>query len=100
MGLIGKINNCKKRFFREWIPKLRERSLAIPATDSALIALILSQPDYKDRKDREEVDHDVEDVCLLSTGGQLKAKSTCPWEFTRTQVFETGQAPTDECDVH
>lgn len=99
-GLKGKINHCKKRMFRQWIPILRDRSLDIPATDSALIALILSQSDYKDRRNREEVNSDTEDICLLSTGGNKKAKATCPWEATRIQIFETGQAPTDECDVH
>ena len=99
-GLKGKINNCKKRMFRQWIPILRNRSLSIPATDSALIALIKSQTDYKDRRDREEVDHDTEDICLLSTGANKKAKTSCPWEYTRVVAFETDGAPTDECDVH
>ena len=52
-ALEGKINNCKKRMMREWIPKLRERDVAIPADDTELINLILAQDDYKNRTERE-----------------------------------------------
>ena len=110
-GLKGKINNCKKRMFIQWIPILRSRSLAIPPTDSALIALILSQPDYKNRYDREDaiIGQDVENVCLVSN---KKAKSSCPWETTKVKIFSisikkvngeiviTRLVPTDDCDVH
>lgn len=53
-ALMGKINNCKKRMFLNWIPKLRARSLSIPADDNNLIDMITSQADYKDRAAREE----------------------------------------------
>ena len=52
-ALTGKINNCKKRMMREWIPKLRARDLPIPANDEELIDLILAQDDYKNRVERE-----------------------------------------------
>lgn len=96
-ALTGKINNCKKRMFRQWIPILRGRNLTIPANDNDLIALILSQSDYKDRRNREEVNNDVVNICLDS--GKL-AKSTCPWMNTRVKIFTTGQAPTENCDIH
>jgi len=52
-ALTGKINNCKKRMMREWIPKLRAKDLSIPANDEELIDLILAQDDYKNRAERE-----------------------------------------------
>ena len=98
-GLRGKINQCKKRLFRQWIPILRERSLDIPATDSALIDLIKSQPDYKDRRNREEAEEGqtVKDVCLDSN---KLAKSSCPWTNTKTIIYISGTEPIDDCDVH
>ena len=51
-GVTGKIKNCKKRMFRQWIPILRERDISIPPNDADLIALILSQGDYKNRQER------------------------------------------------
>ena len=53
-AILGKINNCKKRLFRQWIPKLREKGLSIPATDAEFVDLIISQPEYKNRQQREK----------------------------------------------
>lgn len=52
----GKINNSKKRMLKEWLPRLKERYETLPTDDSALIAKILAEPDYKDRitRDAEE----------------------------------------------
>lgn len=101
MGLKGKINNCKKRMYREWIPKLRERNLDIPSADSALIALILSQPDYKDRRDREDAAPGQTAVNVCRDSGK-KAKPTCPWTNTETIIFrdDDPNLPTDDCDIH
>lgn len=52
-ALTGKINKCKKRMMREWIPRLRAKGLSIPANDEELVDLILTQPDYKNRAERE-----------------------------------------------
>lgn len=52
-ALEGKINNCKKRMMREWIPRLRAKGLSIPSSDKELIDLILAQPGYKNRVERE-----------------------------------------------
>jgi len=52
-ALEGKINKCKKRMMREWIPKLRSKGLSIPANDEELVDLILAQSDYKNRAERE-----------------------------------------------
>lgn len=52
-ALTGKINKCKKRMMQEWIPKLRAKGLSIPPTDGELVDLILVQPDYKNRAERE-----------------------------------------------
>lgn len=54
-AIIGKINQCKKRLFREWIPKLREKNITIPASDDDLVTLIVSQPDYKNRAEKEAI---------------------------------------------
>lgn len=55
-ALSGKINQCKKRLFNEWIPKLRARDLTIPADDTELINLITGQADYKDRSKRDALE--------------------------------------------
>ncbi len=51
----GKINNCKKRMFNEWGPKLRQDPdiEAIPANDEKLVKFICSHKDYKNRQQRE-----------------------------------------------
>lgn len=97
LALRGKINACKKRWFRTAIPMLRAKGLAIPSNDSDLIALVKTQPEYKNRKEREEEKNDVVDICLDS--GKL-AKSTCPLEKCEIQIFNKGTAPTNNCDVH
>ena len=52
-AINGKINNSKKRMFREWEPKLKQRYETLPTSDSAIIAKILAEPDYKDRVARD-----------------------------------------------
>ena len=52
-ALTGKINKCKKRMMREWIPRLRSKGFSIPPTDEELVDLILAQPKYKNRAERE-----------------------------------------------
>ena len=52
-ALSGKINKCKKRLMREWIPKLRSKGISIPPSDEELVDVILAQPDYKNRVKRE-----------------------------------------------
>lgn len=39
-----------ERMKKEWEPKLKERMDAIPTSDEAFVKLVLSQPDYKDKK--------------------------------------------------
>ena len=56
-ALDGKINNCWKRFQREWTTKLMNDSSftdSIPSVKSDFIALILARSDYKNRKTRED----------------------------------------------
>ena len=53
----GKINNCWKRFQREWTTKLMDDSSftdPIPSVKSDFIALVLARSDYKNRKTRED----------------------------------------------
>jgi len=44
---------CIKRLRDEWMPKLSKRMDSIPTSDDAFAELVFSQPDYKDRKDRD-----------------------------------------------
>ena len=53
---IGKINNCWKRFQREWTTKLMEDESftdAIPSNKTDFVNLVLARPDYKDRVARD-----------------------------------------------
>lgn len=51
-----KIANCKSRLFKEWQERLHKekRVPSIPTNDRDLLALILDQPDYKNRAERQE----------------------------------------------
>jgi hypothetical protein len=53
----GKINNCWKRFQREWTTKLMDDSSftdPIPSNKSDFIALVTARSDYKNRKTRDD----------------------------------------------
>ena len=53
----GKINNCWKRFQREWTTKLMDDSsftYPIPSNKSDFIALVTARSDYKNRKQRDD----------------------------------------------
>ncbi len=52
---LGKINNCTKRFLKEWQQKLMaDPSIdSIPANEEDFINLVTSRPDYKNRVERE-----------------------------------------------
>lgn len=52
--LQHKYERCLERLRKEWEPKLRERVSSLPSNLEELAELIFSQPDYKDRKKREE----------------------------------------------
>ena len=53
-SLETKYNECYKRLFNEWFPKLAERGVQSIPTDKDLFAqLIFSQPDYRDRATRD-----------------------------------------------
>ena len=55
-AIIGKINNCKKRFLNEWYPKLMADPNvdSIPANEKDLVEMVTSRPDYKNRKKRDK----------------------------------------------
>ena len=53
----GKINNCWKRFQREWTTKLMEDSSftdPIPSNQADFVKLVLARSDYKNRKARDD----------------------------------------------
>ena len=55
-AVTGKINNCWKRFQREWTTKLMEDESftdAIPSNKTDFVNLVLSRLDYKDRVARD-----------------------------------------------
>lgn len=52
--LTSKYDECYKRLFTEWFPKLAERGVqSIPTDKDAFAQLVFSQPDYKDRAARD-----------------------------------------------
>jgi len=53
--LQHKYEQCMKRLRDEWTLKLAGRMDAIPTSDDKFAELVFSQPDYKDRKARDEV---------------------------------------------
>lgn len=53
-SLMSKYDACYKRLFNEWFPKLAERGVAsIPTDKDAFAQLVFSQPDYRDRSQRD-----------------------------------------------
>ena len=56
-AIDGKINNCWKRFQREWTQKLMDDSSftdPIPSNQADCVALVTARSDYKNRKARED----------------------------------------------
>ena len=56
-AIDGKINNCWKRFHREWTQKLMDDDSftdSIPSTQQAFVDLIVARSDYKNRKARDD----------------------------------------------
>ena len=55
-AINGKINNCWKRFQREWTTKLMNDSDftdAIPSNQAEFVALVIARADYKTRTERD-----------------------------------------------
>ena len=53
----GKINNCWKRFQREWTTRLMDDDSftdAIPSNQADFVALVTARSDYKTRKQRDD----------------------------------------------
>ena len=53
----GKINNCWKRFQREWTTKLMDDASftdSIPSNQADFVALVTARADYKNRKARDD----------------------------------------------
>ena len=53
----GKVNNCWKRFQKEWTTKLMDDASftdPIPSNKSDFIALVTARSDYKNRKQRDD----------------------------------------------
>lgn len=56
-AMDGKLNNCWKRFQREWTTKLMEDDSftdAIPSNQADFVALVTARADYKNRKARDD----------------------------------------------
>ena len=54
--LTHKYDQCLKRLKDRWLPVLKDRMDVIPTDDETLAELIFSQPDYKNRSQREKED--------------------------------------------
>lgn len=52
--LNHKYERCFERMKQEWMPKLSQRMGSVPTNEAQLAELIMSQPDYKGRKARED----------------------------------------------
>ena len=55
----GKINNCWKRFQREWTTKLMNDDSftdAIPSNQADFVALVTARDDYKNRKAKDDAE--------------------------------------------
>ena len=56
-AMDGKVNNCWKRFQREWTTKLMEDDSftdSIPSNQADFVALVTARADYKNRKARDD----------------------------------------------
>lgn len=56
-AIDGKVNNCWKRFQREWTQKLMDDSSftdPIPSNQADFVALVTARSDYKNRKQRDD----------------------------------------------
>ena len=52
--LSHKYERCLKRIREEWEPKLKSKGVAmLPTDDNAFATLVFSQPDYKNRSQRD-----------------------------------------------
>lgn len=53
--IMHKYEQCMKRLKAEWEPKLKAKGVqSIPLDEDALANLIFQQPEYKDRKQRDQ----------------------------------------------
>lgn len=52
--LNHKYERCLERLKAEWMPKLKGRTASVPTDDEAFAELVISQPDYKSRKKRDQ----------------------------------------------
>lgn len=53
--LTNKYERCFERLKKEWEPKLQSRLSSVPTNPDALAELIFSQPEYKNRSQRDLV---------------------------------------------
>jgi len=53
--LMHKYERCFERLKSEWEPKLAERMDAVPTNKDAFANLVFSQPDYKNRSQRDKI---------------------------------------------
>lgn len=51
--LNHKYDRCLERMKNEWMPKLKNRVASVPTDDDAFAQLVMSQPEYKSRKQRD-----------------------------------------------
>ncbi len=56
--VVGKVNKCKKRLVKEWLPQLMADPsvTSIPANEDDIVDMIIQRSDYKSRVQRNEID--------------------------------------------
>ena len=88
----GKINQCKKRFLREWTTKLIADPAVntIPAIASAFVAEVVARPDYKNRVKREEAGTQAEHAKMMMAD-ELKRREEGLAEEEKLDAEETNK---------
>lgn len=71
--LLDKYGRAFERLKNHWAPILKERVDAIPTSDEALCELIFSQPDYKNRTQRDNEELIVKYQKIVAEHGQESA---------------------------
>ncbi len=71
---VGKVNECKKRFMREWLPKLlADPNIdSLPGKEEEIVALVKARPDYKNRVERDEEEEAKRKALMEEEAARLK----------------------------
>lgn len=51
-----KLQGCKKRILRDWLPILKSELTSLPVSDDDIVALVMAHPEYKNRDARDALE--------------------------------------------